>query len=64
MTELPDGLWYVDVKGEGAPTPWPPGPPAPKRPWLVRTTEWPRRKIARFLERLANRICRDRDEGW
>lgn len=29
-----------------------------KPPW------WPRRKLAQGLERLANWVCRDRDEGW
>lgn len=32
--------------------------------WLSRKTEWPRRNLARWLERLADRICTDRDEGW
>lgn len=36
----------------------------PEAGWLVRKTEWPRRKLARALERLADWICRDRDEGW
>lgn len=37
-------------------------PPQPS--WLSKATAWPRRKVARGLERLADWICRDRDEGW
>lgn len=36
--------------------------PQPSR--LARVTEYPRRKLAIALERLADWICRDRDEGW
>jgi hypothetical protein len=58
------GLGLAEIKSEGAPTPWADAPPRPQPSWLSRKTEWPRRKLARVLERLADWICRDRDEGW
>jgi hypothetical protein len=61
---LAEGLGLAHIKTEGEPTPWASSYTSPRKPWITRATEWPRRKIARALERLADRICRDRDEGW
>jgi hypothetical protein len=61
---LAEGLGLALIKSEGEPTPWGSSHTARRKPWPVRVTERPRRKIARALERLADWICRDRDEGW
>lgn len=52
-----EGIWFDGVKWQGL--------SEPRRPvWIARVTEWPRRKTARALQRLADWICYDRDEGW
>lgn len=57
------GFGELSIRSEGAPTEFPYRDPV-KPSWLSRVTEWPRRKLARALERVANWVCRDRDKGW
>jgi hypothetical protein len=58
-------LGLADLKVEGGQVPqWMLAGTEASPGWLSRVTEWPRRKLARALERAANFICRDRDEGW
>jgi hypothetical protein len=59
------GFGEAEIKSEGEPTGYGSGPPDRKpRARLLSLTEWPRRKIARALQRAADLICRDTDEGW
>lgn len=64
-----DPFGLAESKIEGEPVPYPLGvSPSARKPrrfaWVSRVTEWPRRKLARGLSRLANWICYNRDEGW